>query len=143
MRHGGYTLFELILVLTLLAILLAVAVPRAGRWRDGLAVRSAREDVAAALAWTRLAAAARGGAALHLDPVDDAIWTSYGDGSTTPRVSLAGRYGVALDPGASGAIAVRYDLLGIGRVASRTVRITRGSAVAGVTVSAYGRFRRW
>ena len=139
----GHTLLELVLVLALLGILTGMAMPGMARWRDGMAVRSAREEVAAALAWTRLAATAHGGATLHLDPATTTLWTSYDDGGATPPVDLAGLYGVRLDVGSDAEVTLRYDQLGIGRVANRTVRLRRGRAVAGVTVSAYGRFRRW
>jgi hypothetical protein len=37
---------------------------------------------------------------------------------------------------------LRYDALGLGRVASQTLLFTRGRAEARLTVSAYGRIRR-
>lgn len=141
MRHG-YTVIELVVVMALMGMLLAVAVPPAVRWRDATAVRSARDELAAGLTWARVAAATHGGAALVLDPVTGRIWTRA-EGRDDSPVDLATRYGVQLDPGTTRPVVFYYDGLGIGRLSNRTVRIRRGSAEVGITVSAYGRYRRW
>jgi prepilin-type N-terminal cleavage/methylation domain-containing protein len=138
----GYTLVELVVVMALLGVLLAIALPPTLRWRDAAAVRSARDELAAALAWTRVAAASHGGATLVLEPGTGRFWTRTG-GRDGEAVDLAGRYGVRVDPGTEATVAFHYDALGIGRLTNRTVRIRRGAAEGGVTVSAYGRYRRW
>ena len=143
MRHRGFTLIEILVCIALLAMLLAVAAPPAFRWRDAAAVSAARDELAAGLGWTRMAAAAHGGAALVLDPLSGRYSVRIGTGVEPPPVDLAGRYGVAIDPGTSAPVAFRYDALGIGRITSRTVRFRRGAAEAGLTISAYGRYRRW
>lgn len=143
MRHPGTTLIELVVVLAVLAALLGVAVPASARWRDAAAVRAARDELAAGLARTRATAVSRGGAALILDPLVGRFWTVADRGRTPEAVGLGDRYGVRVDPGGDDLVVFRYDGLGIGRLASRTVRIRRGGAEAGLTVSAYGRARRW
>lgn len=144
MRHRrGYTLTELALVLAVLGILLAIVLPPAGRWRDRAAVRAARDELAGAVAWTRMAAATRGGAALAVDPATGRVWTRGRDGTDSPPVDLSARYAVRVETGTDGVVLLQYDALGIGRAASRTFTFRRGAAVAGVTVSAYGRYRRW
>lgn len=139
----GFTLLELMVVLGLLALLLAISAPRLVRWRDAAAVRAARDDVATSLARVRLAAVAAGGAALVLDPAGHRIWTRTATRDTAHLVDLRGRYGVALDVGADGPVELRFDGLGIGRIASRRIILRRREAEAGLTVSAYGRARRW
>ena len=143
MRHPGTTLIELIVVMAVLAILLGVAVPSSAQWRDAAAVRAARDELASALARARATAVSRGGAALVLDPLAGRFWTVTDSGRAGETVSLEDRYGVQVDPGGEEPVIFRYDGLGIGRLASRTVRIRRGTAEAGLTVSAYGRTRRW
>jgi prepilin-type N-terminal cleavage/methylation domain-containing protein len=140
--NPGYTLVELIVTMAVLCVLLAVAFPPALRWRDAAAVRSARDELAAGLGWTRVAAASHGGASLVLDPVTGRFWTRTAGGAS-PVVDLCGRYGVDIDPGTESPVVFEYDALGIGRLTNRTVRIRRGDVEAGVTVSAYGRYRRW
>lgn len=141
MRPSGYTLVELIFVLAVLGILLGIALPPLAHWRDRAAVHAAREELAGALAWTRLAAASRGGATLVLDPAGPRFWVRAA-GVDGPPVDLRQRYGVRID-GRPALRLFRYDLLGIGRITSATVRLRRGSAEAGLVVSAYGRVRRW
>lgn len=144
MRHRpGFTLLELLIVLALSGVLLSLALPRLQHWRDRAAVRAARNEIAAVIATTRLAAIAHGGAVLMLDSVADRCWIVLGDGETESALDLHRRHRVDLDLGGTSFVSLRYDGLGIGRVASRTVAFRRGSARAGLTVSAYGRVRRW
>lgn len=143
MRHSGTTLIELVVVMAILALLLAVTVPSAAHWRDAAAVRAARDELAAGLARARAAAASNGGAALLLDPLNGRFWTVTAGGFRGEAVSLGDQYDVSVDPGGAELVVFRYDGLGIGRLAGRTVHIRRGRAEAGLTVSAYGRTRRW
>lgn len=138
----GYTLSETAVVLLLLAILYGMLVPPVTRWRDRWAARAARDEVAAALAWTRLAAAGHGGATLVLDPERAVLRIQLGDGGTGDSTDLRDRYGVAVEAGGDGSVAVRYDALGIGRFANHTLQFRRGSATAGLVISAHGRVRR-
>lgn len=140
MQRGGFSLVELLVVAALVALLATIVLPPMARWRDALAVRAARDELAAALALTRITAAAAGGAALAVDPVA-ARYRVVTSGAAGDPVSLAERYGISVD--GDRAFELRYDALGIGRLASRTVTIRRGSAEAGLVVSAYGRVRRW
>lgn len=143
MRHPGFTLVEMIMVMTVLATLLGIALPPTARWRHAAAVRTARDELAAGLAWTRMAAASHGGASLVLDPLTGRFWTRTADGRDSEPVDLQARYGVRVDAGSDDPVVFPYDALGIGRLTSRTVYVRRGSAEAGLTVSAYGRCRRW
>ena len=141
-RHG-YTLLELLIVLTLVGTLATIALPPLTRWRDEAAAHAARDELIGALAWTRVAAIAHGGATLVLDPAIGRFWTELGDGSRRPAIDLKARYRVTVDAGRTDAIHLYYDALGIGRRTSRTLRIRRGAAEAGLTISAYGRARPW
>lgn len=145
-RRSGYTLLELVIVLALLAIAIGLAYPPARTASDVWAVRAARDATAAVLASTRVVAIAERGAELLLVPAAGEVLTRTA-ATPTPRRRLRVRdeWGVALvTPGAaSDTVAIAYDALGLGRVASRTVRFERGRAVAGITVASYGRIRRW
>lgn len=139
----GFTLVEVAIALSVLGMLLAVTVPPMGRWRDAAAVHAARDELAAALAWTRIAAASRSGATLVLDTETGRFWTMADGVEAAPTIDLRRRYRVRVDAGSSGPVLFHYDALGIGRLTSRTVSIRRRGAEAGLTVSAYGRVRRW
>lgn len=141
-RRDGHTLIELLVALALLGILVAMALPPVGRWRDQAAVRAARDELAGGIAWTRVAAVSRGGAVFVVDPATARFWTRTSEGEDSPVIDLHARHGVQLETGAA-RVMLRYDALGIGRAASRTFTVRRGAATGGVTVSAYGRYRRW
>jgi prepilin-type N-terminal cleavage/methylation domain-containing protein len=143
-NHPGVTLIELLAVMLLLAVLLGMSVPRFGRWRDAVAVGGARDELAARLAWTRIAAASQGGAALILDVPGGRYRVELADGARAVEADLGARFGVVVEtPGVQDSVVLRYDALGIGRMTGRTVQVRRGDAVAGLTVSPYGRYRRW
>ena len=61
------------------------------------------------------------------------------------EVVLPERYGVRVRVEGSSApsVVLRFDGIGIGRVASRTIALDRGRIRAGITVSSYGRARAW
>lgn len=154
----GTTLIELAIVLTLIAILLTVATPPLRRGADAVAARGARDALAAAVAQTRALAVARGGAALIVDPDRTRYRIEAPPGQpTAPPVDLGARYRVrlTLDDGSAvggagrsgGAardpITLSFDPRGLGRMTNRTVHLWRGDARASLTLSAYGRPRRW
>lgn len=139
----GFTLIEMVLVLLLLGVMLTVTLPPFARWRDAAAVHAARDELAAGLAWARVAAYSRNGATLVLDAAEGRFWTLATGEADTPATDLRARYGVRVEAGSAGTVLFHYDALGIGRLSSRTVRIQRRGAEAGLTVSAYGRVRRW
>lgn len=57
-RHPGFTLVETVLVLLLIALVLAMAVPSLRGWSRGAKLRDAADQFAAVTQWARLAAAA-------------------------------------------------------------------------------------
>ncbi|HEX6589358.1 MAG TPA: prepilin-type N-terminal cleavage/methylation domain-containing protein [Longimicrobiales bacterium] len=144
--HRGYTLIELLVVLALLALAIGLAYPSARAASDAWAVRAARDGVAAVLAGARASALTRRGAEVLLVPDQGVVLLRAGTAPVSPRALLhLDEWRVALtSPGFTGdTIVIRYDAIGIGRLANRTLRFERGRAVAGLTVSAYGRVRAW
>lgn len=144
--HAGFTLLELVIVLAVLGVLVALALPPLRRGLDAFAVRSARDVIVASIARARVAAVAHGGARLVVDPRAAEIRIERSDGRPiVPPTDLARRYGVRF--AAAGAevdsIEVRFDALGIGRSLGASVGIRRGAAEAGLTIAAYGRVRKW
>ncbi|MEQ8330238.1 MAG: prepilin-type N-terminal cleavage/methylation domain-containing protein [Longimicrobiales bacterium] len=138
----GHTLVELIVVLALLAVGAAAVLPGARTWADRAAVLGARESVAALVARARVEAVGRGGAAVHVAADSSIAWT-LADGGVLDRVDLADRFGIhVVLAGRRTATVLTYDALGVGRVASETLRFRRGGAEAALIVSGYGRVRR-
>lgn len=139
----GFTLPELVVVVVLAGVLLGAAVPRAAATLDRIAAAAARDLTAGAIARTRAVAVARGGAALVVRRAAAVFWIEDAQGARMEEVDLARAYGITLDASGTGEeIRVRYDALGIGRLASRTLRFRRGDAVATLVISSYGRVTR-
>jgi Tfp pilus assembly protein FimT len=135
------SLTELLLALCIMGILFMLAAPAARNGLDIVNVRAARETAFALTTRTRSVALARGGADIVFDSASRNARVIGSDGVIVETASFA-EYAVEI-PGASPPAVLRYDARGIGRMASRTIRFVRGDAEAGLTVSSYGRVRRW
>lgn len=139
--HRGFTLLELTVGLFLAGLTLSVSLPAARRSLDRMAVVGAREAVVGLLSRVRSEAVRRGGASLVID-TDGFVSVEVG-GKALDSVDLAAQYEVTIGLSGSGERAeIRFDALGIGRLASRTVEFRRGSAVTFLIVSSYGRVTR-
>jgi Tfp pilus assembly protein FimT len=134
-------LLELIIAITLLAILATLVAPGARSGLDGLRVRHAREATFALATRARAIARERGGAQLILDLAARRARVEDTDGAILAAADLTDCDIVVA--GATGTVTLTYDARGLGRMASRTVGFERGRAQAGLTFSSYGRVRRW
>lgn len=139
---SGYTLVELASVLVLLAVAASAFAPAARRVADRAAVVSGREEVVRALTRARAAAVSRGGSSVTVIARPPAVRIS--ERSVPVRVVPIGgdRLTVRLT-GSRDSTTFVFDALGIGRFANGTVVLQRGDAETGLTVSSYGRVRRW
>lgn len=137
------SLTELLLALSISALLALIAAPSLRHARDVVNVRAARETTFALAARTRSVALERSGAALIIETDPPVVSIVDSDGRPVDTESLA-PFDVRLEvDGTAGRVGVVYDSRGIGRMASSTLRIARGDARAGLTISSYGRIRRW
>lgn len=141
-RSSGFTLAELAGALALLSVLLGWGLPRLRTALDRWAVLGAREALVSAVSSARAAALARGGSWLVVD-VDGARVTWGAGSDSLGWRGLSEGWGVEVVDGPAVETAVRFDDLGRGQVASRTYTLVRGVARAGVSLSSYGRVRRW
>jgi Tfp pilus assembly protein FimT len=147
-RHlrPGATLPDLIITLAVLAILTAMAAPRLMRARDAYAARAARDAAAALIEQTRVQAAARGTARLVVDPQRGTLVVqSPAGGAAAAELSAGDAFGitVTVDGHSTGVVALDFNALGLGVVANRTLRFHRGAEEARLSLSTYGRVRRW
>src|SRR4051812_33278162 len=141
--RSGTSLIEILLVLTIIGVLLFLGAAPYTNARDVMAVRAARDEIVAASARTRAFAVRHGGGTLGVDGAAGKLTISTRDGLVNESVQF-GEIGVQVEvDGSHGATSasMQYDALGIGRLASRTITLSRGSASGGVTFSAYGRPR--
>jgi prepilin-type N-terminal cleavage/methylation domain-containing protein len=143
--RSGTTLLELACALALLGVILGIGMPPLANARDVLAVRAARDAIVAASARTRAHAVNHGGAELHIDAAAGTLRIVTRDSAVDETSPITRSIDVELRlTGTSATAAVlSYDALGIGRVASRTIAVRRGSVAGGVTFSSYGRPRVW
>jgi hypothetical protein len=138
----GATLLEWVVALSLGGLISALALRGAGTLADAWAVRSARDALAGVVREARGVAVARGGVEIWLEaePARAGIIAGLDSVRTLP---LASEWGVTLAlGGGSDALRLRFDPAGVGRMASRTLRLTRGGSEAHLVLSAYGRVRR-
>jgi hypothetical protein len=141
-NRPGATLFELLVVLILLGVFASIAAPSLRTTMDMLAVRGAREAAFGLFARARVLALQHGGADIVLNAGSDRIQVRTADGKVRAELSLAQRSVDLLLAGAD-PIVLRYDAYGLGRMMSRTVTLRGQEAYAGLTISSFGRVRRW
>jgi type II secretory pathway pseudopilin PulG len=138
----GHTLVELTFVLLLVGVAASSVAPTARQARDWAAVAAAREAVVGLLVEARQAAIEAGSGSAHFSTMTGVVQVSSA-GTMLRRVDLTAEFGVSLElSGARSEVELRYDPLGLGRMASQTVVVRRGRAVTALTVSAYGRVSR-
>jgi Tfp pilus assembly protein FimT len=135
----GLTLAELVVVCTLTVLVAGIAVPRTRHLLDGLRLRQAAHEVAAAATLARAAAIRR--AAYARVVVDEAAGTVQveSDGDTLLRRDLTRLHRVALRASRE---TVTYAPTGLGfGVANSTIVVSIGQRAETVTVSRLGRMR--
>jgi prepilin-type N-terminal cleavage/methylation domain-containing protein len=141
-RREGFSLPELVLVMTIVGLVLGGALPAASRLRDRMAVVGARESVVGIFHKARIEAVAFGGASivLRVSPPGAELWSA---GALRSDVPLDGDSGVEMTLSSGRErVEIFYDALGLGRVASQTIRFMRNGSRSGLVVSSLGRVTR-
>lgn len=135
----GFTVPELLIILTVTAILAGLSLPAMIGMRDRITVRLAAVDAARALADARGAALTTARrTAVHIDARNNTL-TVYAGGDTIRTLHLD-EYGVRLR---STRDSIAFGPTGIGwGAATATITITRGTASTALAVSRIGRIRR-
>jgi len=110
---------------------------------DRVAARMGRDGLAAQLARARTLAVARGSARVVIDAAAGRIAIEAPAGTPAGMPALLPD-GIELRvDGAAGTVSLDFDRRGLGLLANRTFRFRRGGAEARLTLSTYGRPRRW
>lgn len=139
MRHRAFTLLELVVTMTVVAVCLGLAAPRFAMLRDGASVRGAANEIGGAFSTGRHIAVTRATTvAVVLDTVHAAVELRAG-GRTLFRRSLGTVYGVSVASNRDSAV---YDARGLGYgVSNLSVVVRRGAMVDTLTMSRLGRVR--
>ena len=137
----GATIFELLIVLSFFGVLLSITVPSLRSGMDALAARAARETAFALFSRARVIALQNNGAEIQIDAALDHIAIRTSDGTLEREQHFEGT-DLILE-GESENVTLRYDAHGLGRMMSRTLLFRTREAKAGLTISSFGRVRRW
>ena len=139
---SGFTLLELITVIALLALALGELLPAGSHLLDRMAVLGAREAAVGLIHRARMEAVARGGARVVVETSPPTMRIVAG--ASSPAIDE-----VAFDDGVEmtlsrdrAAAELTFGAMGVGRVASQTLRFSRGDAQAELVVSSFGRVTR-
>ena len=137
--RAGFTLTQLIVTITVLALLTGMAAPRFIRYRDRLNVHAATMDVVSALARSRSVAFERSTRAATTFDASSATLAVHSYGDTLELRPLGTLYGVRL---AVSRDSVTYAANAMGFGASNTrIIVARGAVAETVTVSRLGRVK--
>lgn len=135
----GHSVAELLVVLLIVAVMLAVIVPRASSMLDRVAVETAAGDVAATIGGARtLAIAARATVAVDLDSASGVLRVRRGDEMLFSR-NVGQAHGVRLRATRD---SIAFGSRGLGHGAANvSIVVSRGAVVETVFVSRLGRVR--
>jgi prepilin-type N-terminal cleavage/methylation domain-containing protein len=138
-RRLAFTLLELVIVLSLVGLLMALALPRFSAMRDGASVRAAMADLSAVFSVARQSAITRRTTvAVVLDTTLGTVELRAA-GRSFSRHDLNATFGIVLGANRDSAV---YDSRGLGyAVSNLTVTVRRGAIVDTLTMSRLGRVR--
>jgi prepilin-type N-terminal cleavage/methylation domain-containing protein len=139
MRRHAFTVPELLIVITIVGVVMAIAIPKAVASLDHVSVRAAASDVRATLTYARMLAMAGGlPVAVDVDSMTGMLRIRRGDEQILKR-GVGYAHGVRLGKTRD---SLTYDPRGFGRgAANLSVLVRRGVSVETVFVSRLGRVR--
>jgi prepilin-type N-terminal cleavage/methylation domain len=139
-ERAGFTLIEVVIVLTISAILATVTIPRAGRFIDGLEVRGATTEAMSLFSLARHYAIAHSAqATLDIDPLARTL-SIKSLGQTITSRDIGAAHGVSI---AANRTSITYSPIGVGfGAANFTMILAKGRAADTIVVSRLGRVRR-
>jgi prepilin-type N-terminal cleavage/methylation domain-containing protein len=140
LKRAGFTIIEVVIVLTISAIISTITIPRAGRFIDGIEVRGASTEAASMFSLARHYAIAHGTqASLDIDPSARTLSIKSSGENITTR-DLGAAHGVNISTNRT---SITYSAIGVGYGAANfTMILSKGRAADTLYVSRLGRVRR-
>lgn len=138
--HSGFTLSQVLVTITVLALLTGAAAPRFVRYRDRLNVHAATMDIVSALARTRSVAFERSTRAATTFDAPTATLAVHSYGDTLEVRPLGALYGVSLVVSRD-SVTYAANAMGFG-VSNARIIVLRGAVAETITVSRLGRVKR-
>ena len=139
-NRAGFTIIEVVIVVTISAILATITIPRAGRFIDGIEVRGATTEAASMFSFARNYAIAHSAqATLEIDASAQTL-SIKSSGQTIETRDLGAAHGVNIDTNRT---SITYSPIGVGYGAANfSMVLSRGRAADTIVISRLGRVRR-
>jgi prepilin-type N-terminal cleavage/methylation domain-containing protein len=139
-RSSGFTIIEVVIVMTISAILATITIPRAARFIDGIEVRGATTEAVSMFSIARHYAIAHATQTmLDIDPAARTL-TLKSSTRTIETRDLGAAHGVDIDTNRT---SITYSPVGVGYGAANfSMVLSRGRAADTIVVSRLGRVRR-
>lgn len=140
--RNAFTLVEILIVIAIMSIVLAMALPKMGNMNDRNQMRSAKDGIASRVSTVRAQAISTGRiSTLYMD--GDSIRYTTGTGAAETAkgttINLYRQFGVKV---VSSAITIPFDGRGMTSGAARKVIFTRGSLTDSLCISPIGLINR-
>lgn len=140
--RSGFTLYELVVVATVMGLITAIGLPKMARWLDRIAVSRAADDLATFYNRGRLAAVFQT-RRVRMEFGADTLKAVFEGEQDSVFLSIAGpeRHGATLEASRS---VIRIHPTGYGWGAANTkLVVRRGEVAESLTTSRLGRLKRW
>lgn len=140
--RAGMTLVEILIVVAIMSIVLAMALPKAGNMNDRNQMRSAKDGISARIATARAAAIGTGKTATFYLAADSMRYTTGSGAAETAKgttISLSRQFGVTVT---SPAVTIAFDGRGMTSGSGQKVTFTRGSLTDSLCISPIGLINR-
>ena len=137
----GFTLIEVVIVVAIIGLLAALAIPRVAGWTDRLAVMRSVQEFHAFYNVARMGAVYRSSRVrISITPISLVAIAEGDPDSVVVRMKGPATYGVSLRVSRS---TIRLYPTGVGLgAANTTLELRRGTVVESLTISRLGRLRR-